>query len=94
MGEEQQKKRWVEHFEELLNRSLPQNPPVILPAAQDLDIQSSILTRDEIRMAIRQLKSGKAPGPDGIPCEGRYRDHCRYVIPPLREDLGSGRSAT
>ena len=33
VGEEQQKPRWVEHFEELLNRSPPQNPPVILPAA-------------------------------------------------------------
>ena len=74
VGEEQQKKRWVEHFEELLNRSPPQNPPVILPAAQDLDIESGILTRDEIRMAIRQRKSGKAPGPDGIPCEALKTD--------------------
>ena len=58
MREEQQRKRWVEHFEELLNRPLPQNPPDILPAAQDLDIESGTLTKDEIRMAIRQLKSG------------------------------------
>ena len=58
VGEEQQRKRWVEHFEELLNRPPPQNPPDILPAAQDLDIESGTLTRDEIRMAIRQLKSG------------------------------------
>ena len=62
-------KRRVEHFEEVLNRSPPQNPPVILPAAQDLDIESGTLTRDEIRMAIKQLKSGKAPGPDDISCE-------------------------
>ena len=69
MGEEQQRKRWVEHFEELLNRPAPQNPPDILPAAEDLDIDSGTLTRDEIRMAIRQLKSGKASGPNGISCE-------------------------
>ena len=74
VGEEQQRKRWVEHFEELLNRSRPQNPPVILPAAQDLDIESGTLTRDEIRMAIGQLKSGKAPGPDCIPCEALKAD--------------------
>ena len=69
VGEEQQRKRWVEHFEELLNRPPPQNPPDILPAAQDLDIESGTLTRYEIRMAIRQLNHGKAARPDGIPCE-------------------------
>ena len=51
MGEEQQRKRWVEHFEELLNRPPSQNPPDILPAAQDLDLESGTLTRDEIRLA-------------------------------------------
>ena len=70
VGEELPRKRWVEHFEELLDRPAPQNPPDILPAAEDLDIESGTLTRDEIRMAIRQLKSGKATG---------------SVIPPLRK---------
>lgn len=74
VGEEQQRKRWEEHFEELLNRPAPQNPSDILPAAKDLDIESGTLTRDEIRMAIRQLKSGKAAGPDGIPCEALEAD--------------------
>ena len=74
VGEEQQRKRWVEHFEELLNRPPPQNPPDILPAAQDVDIECGTLTRDEIRMAIRQLKSGKAAEPDGIPCEALKAD--------------------
>ena len=64
---EEQRKRWVEHFEELLNKPTPQNPPVILPAAQDLDIESGTMTRDEIRMAIRLLRSGKGAGPVGIP---------------------------
>ena len=74
VGKEQQRKRWVEHFEELLNRPPPQNPSDILQAAQDLDIESGTLTRDEIRMAIRQLKSGKAAAPDGIPCEALKAD--------------------
>ena len=74
VGEEQQRKRWEEYFEELLNRPPPQNPPDILPAAQNLDIESGTLTRDEIRTAIRQLKSGKAAGPDGIPCEALKAD--------------------
>ena len=59
VGKEQQRKRWVEHFEELLNRPPPQNPPDILQAAQDLNIENGTRTRDEIRMAIRQLKHGK-----------------------------------
>ena len=95
VGVEGQRKRWVEHFEELLNRPPPQNPPDILPAAQDLDIESGTLTRDEIRTAIRQLKSGKAAGPDGIPCEALKADLETTVdISPLREHLGGGRSAT
>ena len=74
VGEEQQRKRWVEHFEELLNRPAPQNPCDILPAAEDLDIESGTLTRDEIRMTIRQLKSGKAAEPHGIPCKAPKAD--------------------
>ena len=74
VGDEQQRKRWVEHFEELLNRPPPQTPPDILPSTQDVDIESSTLTRDEIRTAIRHLKSGKAAGPDGIPCEALKAD--------------------
>lgn len=49
VGEEQQRKRWVEHFEELLNRPAPQNPPDTLPANEDLDIESGTLITDEIR---------------------------------------------
>lgn len=45
--------------EESLNRQAPQNPPHIVPAAEDLDVESGKLTRDEIWMAIRQLKHGK-----------------------------------
>ena len=64
LGVEQQRKRWVEYLEELLNRPAPQNPPDMLPAAEDVGIESGILTKDEIRMAIRQLKSSKAARPD------------------------------
>ena len=74
VGEEQQGKRWVDHFEELLNGPPPQNPPDILPGAQDLDIESGTLTRDEIRIAIRQLRSSKAAGTDGIACEALKTD--------------------
>ncbi|KAL6490141.1 hypothetical protein MHYP_G00004860 [Metynnis hypsauchen] len=67
--EEGQKKRWIEHFQELLNRPAPVNPPKIPPAARDLPINCCAPTKDEIRSAIMQLKNGKSAGPDSIPAE-------------------------
>ena len=68
-GRNSKGRRWVEHFE-----PAPQNPSDILPAAEDLDIESGIMTRDEMRMTIRQLKSGKAAEPHGIPCKAPKAD--------------------
>ena len=63
---EGQKRRWMEHFEDLLNRP---EPPDIQPATEDLPIDCDPPTKDEIRKAIIQLKNGKSAGPDGIPAE-------------------------
>ncbi|VDP58316.1 unnamed protein product [Schistosoma mattheei] len=70
---EEQRNRWVEHFKELLNRPAPLNPPNIEAAPTDLpiDVGSTI---EEISMAIRQIKSGKATGPDNIPAEALKAD--------------------
>lgn len=68
-GEEQQMDRWREHFEELLNRQIPANPPTINPAAEDLPIDCSAPTKEEIRKAVGQQRNGKAAGPDSIPAE-------------------------
>ena len=72
--EEGQKERWREYFEELLNRPAPQNPPDIPPAEEDLPIDCGVPTTDEIRRATKQLKNGKAAGPDGIPAEALKAD--------------------
>ena len=72
--EEGQKKRWIEHFEELLNRPAPQYKLNIEPAEQDLEIDCSIPTKQEINRAIKQLKKGKAAGPDRIPAEALTAD--------------------
>ena len=69
VDEEGQKRRWVEYFEELLNRPAPQDPPDIQPADIDLPIDCSAPTKEEIRRAIMKLKSGRAAGPDDIPAE-------------------------
>ena len=74
MGTEQQLKRWSEHFNDLLNRKIPQNPPDILPAEADLLINCGQPTRQELKKAIRQMKSGKAAGPGGIPAKAMKAD--------------------
>ena len=71
---EKQLDRWTEHFEELLNRPAPENPPVIPEAEMDLDINSDAPTKEEIVKAIKRLKNGKAAGPDGIPAEALKAD--------------------
>ncbi|VDP25893.1 unnamed protein product [Schistosoma curassoni] len=71
---EEQRNRWVEHFKELLNRSAPLNPPNIEAAPTDLPIDVGPPTIEEISMAIRQIKSGKAAGPDNIPAEALKAD--------------------
>nr|KAG5708387.1 hypothetical protein BaRGS_034418 [Batillaria attramentaria] len=72
--EEGQRKRWIEHFEELLNRPVPQNPPDIPPANDDMPIDCEAPTKEEIRKAIKQLRNGKATGPDNIPAEALKAD--------------------
>ncbi|VDO58670.1 unnamed protein product [Schistosoma margrebowiei] len=71
---QQQRNRWVEYFEELLNRPAPINPPDIEVAHTDLPIDVNPPTTEEIRMAIRQIKNRKAAGPDNIPAEALRSD--------------------
>ncbi len=73
-GQEGQLDRWREHFDSLLNRPPPENPPDILPARRDLDIETDPPDRDEIATAVRQMKAGKAGGPDHIPPEALKTD--------------------
>ena len=71
---DQQLERWAEHFEELLNRPAPQNPPNIAEADNDIEICCDPPTKDEIIRAIKRMKNGKAAGPDGIPAEALKTD--------------------
>ncbi|VDP59738.1 unnamed protein product, partial [Schistosoma curassoni] len=71
---EEQQNRWVEHFRELLNRPAPLNPPDIEAAPTHLPINVGPPTIEEISMAIRQIKSGKAAGTDNIPAEALKAD--------------------
>ena len=73
-GQEGQLDRWKEHFDNLLNRPPPENPPDILPARRDLAIDTEPPDREEIELAVKQMKSGKAGGPDHIPPEALKAD--------------------
>ena len=74
MTKEQQLKRWVEHFTDLLNRPAPEEQPNISQAEVDLPISVELQSKEEIKKAIRTLKNGKAAGPDGIPAEALKAD--------------------
>ena len=71
---DQQINRWAEHFEELLNRPAPLNPPDIEPASIDLPINCEKPTKSEIKKAITLMKNRKAAGPDDIPAEALKAD--------------------
>ncbi|VDO51876.1 unnamed protein product [Schistosoma margrebowiei] len=66
---QQQRNRRVDYFDELLNRPAPTNPPDIETAHADLPVDVNPPMKEEIRMAVRQIKNGKAAGPDNIPAE-------------------------
>ena len=74
VGEEQQMERWAEHFEELLNRPPPLNPPEILERETDLPISCEAPRMHEIKMAIMKSRNGKDAGPDEIPAEALKAD--------------------
>ncbi|VDP46613.1 unnamed protein product [Schistosoma curassoni] len=71
---EEQQSRWVEHFKELLNRPTPINPSKIEVAPTDLPIDVDPPAIEEVSMATRQVKGGKASGPDNIPAEALEAD--------------------
>ena len=70
----EQLKRWVEHFRELLNRPTPDSPPYIPPVETELPISCDKPLKTEIKKAIRTQRSGKATGPDEIPAEAIKAD--------------------
>ncbi|CAH8472212.1 unnamed protein product [Schistosoma guineensis] len=63
----EQRNRWVEHFKELLNRPAPLNSLNIEVAPTGIPMDVGPPTIEEISMAVKQIKSGKAAGPDNIP---------------------------
>ena len=68
---EDRRKRWKEHFMEILNREEPADPinEDVNEQQDTADIDTGPVSKAEIRRAIKTLKNGKAPGKDMITAE-------------------------
>ena len=68
-SEKDQEARWVEHFNEVLNRPPPEEEPVIPEAEEELSVDTGPPKKEEIIAAIISLKNHKAPGKDRLNAE-------------------------
>ena len=68
--EEDVQQRWKEHFAEVLNRPHRKQVADVLSKAETIEkIPSRPITKAEIKSAIINMSSGRAPGVDGITTE-------------------------
>ena len=72
--EAEQRSRWAERFEEILNRAPPPETLNIPSPADQLNVNTNPPTKADIIKAIKSTKSGKAAGPDDIPPEALTSD--------------------
>ena len=70
-SDEESLDRWKEHFEAALNHPpAPSCPDLDIPVAPPIDLEpEDAPTLEEVKSAIRELKNGRAAGPDHIPPE-------------------------
>ncbi|KAK3530888.1 hypothetical protein QTP70_004404 [Hemibagrus guttatus] len=79
-SEESVQRRWKEYFEELMNEENEREKRV--EGVNSVEQKVDKIRKDEVRKALKRMKSGKAVGLDDIPVE--YRDgqrelHCVFV---------------
>jgi exonuclease III len=92
VDQEKRLPRWTEYFSGLLNRPPPVNVDPDLQQAADEATPSDEISierpsYEEIRKVVMGLKSGKAPGPDGIPAEF-FKIGVEELMPTLVELVG------
>ncbi|VDP18728.1 unnamed protein product [Heligmosomoides polygyrus] len=71
---EEVRKRWEEHFKNLLNKEFPRRE---VQEEQATEGAIPSWTQEEVRSAIGKVKLGKAPGSDEVPTEAlKVLRHC------------------
>ncbi|KAK3532331.1 hypothetical protein QTP86_016043, partial [Hemibagrus guttatus] len=66
-SEESVQKRWKEYFEELMNEENEREKRV--EGVNSVEQKVDKIRKDEVRKALKRMKSGKAVGPDNIPVD-------------------------
>ncbi|KAK3536242.1 hypothetical protein QTP86_000147 [Hemibagrus guttatus] len=66
-SEESVQRRWKEYFEELMNEEKEREKRV--EGVNSVEQKVDKIRKDEVRKALKRMKSGKAVGPDDIPVE-------------------------
>ncbi|KAK3550574.1 hypothetical protein QTP70_000047 [Hemibagrus guttatus] len=66
-SEESVQRRWKEYFEELMNEENEREKRV--EGVNSMEQKVNKIRKDEVRKALKRMKSGKAVGPDDIPVE-------------------------
>ncbi|KAK3513905.1 hypothetical protein QTP70_032851 [Hemibagrus guttatus] len=66
-SEESVQRRWKEYFEELMNEENEREKRV--EGVNSVEQKRDKIRKDEVRKALKRMKSGKAVGPDDIPVE-------------------------
>ncbi|KAK3560072.1 hypothetical protein QTP86_033795 [Hemibagrus guttatus] len=66
-SEESVQRRWKEYFEELMNEKNEREKRV--EGVNSVEQKVDKIRKDEVRKALKRMKSGKAVGPDDIPVE-------------------------
>ncbi|KAK3507199.1 hypothetical protein QTP70_010213 [Hemibagrus guttatus] len=66
-SEESVQRRWKEYFEELMNEENKRGKRV--EGVNSVEQKVDKIRKDEVRKALKRMKSGKAVGPDDIPVE-------------------------
>ncbi|KAK3548432.1 hypothetical protein QTP70_013055 [Hemibagrus guttatus] len=67
-SEESVQRRWKEYFEELMNEENEREKRV--EGVNSVEQKVDKIRKDEVRKALKRMKSGKEVGPDDIPVEG------------------------
>ena len=86
--ESQKRSGWKEHFEEILNRPEQENPigqPNTEEISERVNVTPDYISAGEIRRAMSDMKSRKAPGRDGITVELLKADN--IITESLLEEL-------